>query len=444
MLRTLFFIVIITFQSIIYSVSAAQPVRLTQNAGAAEGKGIDLIVKKLNHDNVFNTPVYTLESGYDNFKKYANIQGLFFDGLPYDGRKTKVFCWLGIPETAGKTNKVPAVVLVHGGGGTIFPEWIKKWTDRGYAAISVGLEGQLPGEKVSDTEPFWPRNENSGPWRKGFFQDADEEINNQWFYHAVADVILANSLLRSLPEIDPGKIGITGISWGGIITNVVAGIDHRFAFAIPVYGCGFLQETPTYVKQIRTLSGKKTAFYLDNWEPSLYVPLHSMPVLFVNGTNDCHFTMNSFTKTWETSSAEKHLLVLHQMAHGHAPGWNPLEIYEFADYVTGSRDQYPEIQITVSENSKIHGKVKGSLTEAFCYYTTDTADWQCKNYQWMVNQVEVNREKGTIKTTVPDNALYFFVNVVSADGLTVSSPMQRIGQWRKLKSNQLFNLNRNQ
>jgi dienelactone hydrolase/membrane-bound inhibitor of C-type lysozyme len=428
MLRILVFIVITALQAIIYTVSTAQPVRLRKAIEATAAKDTNLVLKQLKQDNVFNTPVYKLVSEYDNFKKYSNIQGLKFDGLSHKGRKTKVFCWLGIPETAGKTNKVPAVVLVHGGGGTVFPEWIKKWTDRGYAAISVGLEGQLPGERVSDTEPFWPRNENSGPWRKGFFQDADEELNNQWFYHAVADVILANSLLRSLPEIDSVRIGITGISWGGIITNVVAGIDHRFAFAIPVYGCGFLQETPSFAKQMKTLSGKNTEFYLNHWEPSLYVPLHRMPVLFVNGTNDCHFTMNSFTKTWKASSAEKHLLVLHQMAHGHAPGWNPLEIYAFADYVTGRRNQYPEIQIAVSENSKIHGKVKGSLTEAFCYYTTDTADWQCNNYQWLMNQVEVNRETGTIKTTVPDNALYFFVNVVSADGLTVSSPMQRIGQ----------------
>ena len=35
-----------------------------------------------------------------------------------------------------------------------------------------------------------------------------------------------------------------GISWGGVITSTVIGIDDRFAFAIPTYGCGDLAEVP--------------------------------------------------------------------------------------------------------------------------------------------------------------------------------------------------------
>ena len=63
-------------------------------------------------------------------------------------------------------------------------------------------------------------------------------------YHAVADTVLANSLLRSLPGVDADKVGIMGISWGGVITSTVIGIDDRFAFAIPTYGCGDLSEAP--------------------------------------------------------------------------------------------------------------------------------------------------------------------------------------------------------
>ena len=37
---------------------------------------------------------------------------------------------------------VPGVVLVHGGGGTAFSEWVTEWTNRGYAAISIAVEGQ--------------------------------------------------------------------------------------------------------------------------------------------------------------------------------------------------------------------------------------------------------------------------------------------------------------
>jgi len=71
------------------------------------------------------------------------------------------------------------------------------------------------------------RNEFSGPPGWGGLDRVNEPIEDQWMYHAVAAVIRGHSLLRSQPEVDAARIGITGISWGGIITNVVAGVDAR-------------------------------------------------------------------------------------------------------------------------------------------------------------------------------------------------------------------------
>ena len=62
-----------------------------------------------------------------------------------------------------------------------------------------------------------------------------------WTYHAVAAIIRSNSILRGLSGVDPARVGITGISWGGYLTCIAAGVDPRFACAIPVYGCEFLQ-----------------------------------------------------------------------------------------------------------------------------------------------------------------------------------------------------------
>ena len=47
-------------------------------------------------------------------------------------------------------------------------------------------------------------------------------------------------MLAAHPAVDAGRIGLTGISWGGYMTCVVAGVDPRYRFAVPVYGCGFL------------------------------------------------------------------------------------------------------------------------------------------------------------------------------------------------------------
>src|SRR3954471_13565879 len=64
------------------------------------------------------------------------LEAIFYEGPLYEGRPTRVFAYIGIPQHA-PGEKVPAMVLVHGGGGTAFPEWVKLWTARGYAAIAM-------------------------------------------------------------------------------------------------------------------------------------------------------------------------------------------------------------------------------------------------------------------------------------------------------------------
>ncbi len=63
-------------------------------------------------------------------------EALFFDGLPWKGKPTRVFAWVGMPKLEpGK--KAPGIVLVHGGGGTAFEAWVRLWMSRGYAAIAM-------------------------------------------------------------------------------------------------------------------------------------------------------------------------------------------------------------------------------------------------------------------------------------------------------------------
>src|SRR5438105_1708582 len=50
---------------------------------------------------------------------------LFFDALPYRGKSTRVFAWYSAPKR--DQTKVPGIVLVHGGGGTAYREWVGKW-----------------------------------------------------------------------------------------------------------------------------------------------------------------------------------------------------------------------------------------------------------------------------------------------------------------------------
>ena len=86
------------------------------------------------------------------------------------------------------------------------------------------------------------------------FGAIDQPVTDQWTYHAVADVILAHSLVLSFPEVDPNRTALTGISWGGYLTCIVAGLDDRFKAAVPVYGCGFLDENSVWLGRFAKMS----------------------------------------------------------------------------------------------------------------------------------------------------------------------------------------------
>jgi|SaaInl6LU_22_DNA_1037377.scaffolds.fasta_scaffold07869_3 dienelactone hydrolase len=388
------------------------------------------IKQELTKKGVFNTPNFEFSNEYIAAFNQDNIKGLFFDGLPYKGKKTKVFCWYGEPKNIDKTKKTPAVVLVHGGGGTAFPQWVKEWNDRGYIAISIALEGQVPGERIKDIEGKLqhPTFQYSGPQRQGFFLDViNEKLEDQWFFHAVADVIMAKKILQSFPQVDENNIGITGISWGGILTNVITGLDNSFAFAVPVYGCGFLQETPHYSKMLARLTKEQQDFYLKNWEPSLYVTLQKQPTLFVNGTNDFHFTMNSFTKTFEASNTEKYLYVKHNMKHGHGPGWEPETIYNFANYITknGNKPQSVVFKNTHANNTLTFSSTD-NIKSAKLYYTTNFADWGDKSYSWIETDANIN--KNSISVNLPKKAVAYFLNTTNPEGIEYSTPMTFINK----------------
>ncbi|NBX30871.1 dipeptidyl aminopeptidase, partial [bacterium] len=224
----------------------------------------------------------------EGFPEEPGLRAIFLDALPWKGRPTKVFAWLGLPAKAPA--KVPGVVLVHGGGGSAFKEWVTRWNDRGFAAISISVEGQTdatdPGLE-KDTRGYrrhaWP-----GPQRDGIYGDSAERLEDQWIYHAVADTVLANSLLRSLPEVDADKVGVMGISWGGVITATVIGIDERFAFAIPMYGCGGLSTSGNqYGRALGT-----NALYREAWDPLVRMDRVHMPVLWFSWPQDAHFPLD--------------------------------------------------------------------------------------------------------------------------------------------------------
>ena len=72
----------------------------------------------------------------------SNIRALTMTGESIKDKKTKFFAYYGVPEHT--CEKLPAVILIHGGGGHAYHCWVKQWNERGYAAIAIDTTGFMP------------------------------------------------------------------------------------------------------------------------------------------------------------------------------------------------------------------------------------------------------------------------------------------------------------
>ncbi|WP_018970826.1 acetylxylan esterase [Rubritalea marina] len=360
----------------------------------------------------------------EGFEAEGALRAIYFDALDWKGKATKVFAWMGLPESASAEQKVPAMVLVHGGGGTAFKAWVKKWNERGYAAISIGVEGQtdIRPEKPKEGR-YWMPHEWAGPIRHGIYNDSKPEtpLEQQWMYHAVADTILANSLMRSLPEVDAEKVGLMGISWGGVITSTVIGIDDRFAFAIPTYGCGDISQA---LNQYGRALGKNET-YKQVWDPALRLDTVTMPTLWFSWPEDKHFPMDKFASSYGKVAGPHMVSLIPKMGHGHGPPWTKPDSYAFAESVL--KEGKPWCQQVQLENkgatfSATFQSTK-ELDSAQLISTTDTG--VSGKRKWVESPATLSGQGFTWKASaeVPEGSTAWFINVKASE-LTVSSDYQ--------------------
>ena len=279
-------------------------------------------------NQLWGTPVYERATQYD--RQDQGVQAYFLQSVDYNGAPTYVFAYVGIPATATKDNPVPGVVLVHGGGGTAFYDWVKMWNDKGYAAIAIDTEGKIPTASASlssHSNVSFESIKHHGPSNTDY-SDYAKPANEQFLYHAIAGTIVANSFLSSFEQVDSSKIGLTGISWGGVIATNAAAYDDRFAFAVPVYGAVAMTGTAGIFGTLYN-TYPRCSFLWDNVE---MLRNCRTPMLFVNWDDDPFFKVDATAKCANTAINAR-MVLIPELNHSHMHGANIQEIFTFADNV---------------------------------------------------------------------------------------------------------------
>ncbi len=349
------------------------------------------------------------------------VRALYFRGEPYHGAPTRVFAWIGMPAVPpGAT--VPAMVLVHGGGGTAFASWVRRWTARGYAAIAMDTCGALPRKAVHDGKEGkeWERNPAGGPPGWGGFGQIDEARTDQWTYHAVAAAILAHSLLRAQPQVDPARIGLTGISWGGYLTCLIASSDARFRCAVPVYGCGFTNEH-TFAPSVLGLGEERARRWMQWWDPSSYLAQAAMPFCWITGSNDFAYTFNALQKSYRLPPGPRTLAIRLRMPHGHGDaGEAPPEVFAFADSVLTGGAPLLRISGQGRRGAAVWASYAGAraLAKAELNWTADRGPWPARVWQAVPADTSA---PGMVTATLPAGCSACYLNLFDDRGCVVSS-----------------------
>ncbi len=365
----------------------------------------------------------------------APVRSLRYAGEPFGGRPTRVFAYYATPASVGVDREQsasapgkarwPGVVLVHGGGGTAFAEWVTLWAKRGYAAIAMDLAGCRP-DPAGTKKNAVVRMADGGPGqdhKDKFDTIATPDVSDDWPYHAVANVIRAHSLLRSLPGVDASRTAVTGISWGGYTTCLVASLDSRFRAAVPVYGCGHLQDNSCWLGDFARLGVEQATRWSKLYDPASYLPACRVPIFFVNGTNDFAYPLDSFMRSHaDARHADRNIRIEVDMPHGHEAGWAPAEIGAFIDAALLGKPRLPVIDAPVRDDRGVRCRVAsgGPIASAACVFTTE--DGPINKLTWQTMPAQVHSDGTLAAPQPPANARVFFFTATTPAGLRVSSP----------------------
>jgi pimeloyl-ACP methyl ester carboxylesterase len=177
----------------------------------------------------------------------------------------------------------PAVIVLHilGADFALSRYLAARLADRGIAALFVKL-------------PYYGERRPPGEPKRFLSTDVERSIGAM--RQGICDVRRAAAWLASRPEIDPGRLGITGVSLGGIVSSVAAAVDPTLNRAVFLLAGGdlarILWEMPEgakyrtlWIESGKTLADLKTL--TDPFDPLTYAHLlKNKQILMISGNVD--------------------------------------------------------------------------------------------------------------------------------------------------------------
>ena len=368
----------------------------------------------------------------DQYREHRVVtRKVWYENEPLKGRPTRVMAFVSLPEGQGP---FPGMVLIHGGGGTAFSDWTELWAARGYAAISMDHYGSEPdGEEATSDRRQRHRLPDGGP--NGSIENP-QHLRRQdcWAYHAAAAVVRAHSLLRSLPQVDAERTGVTGMSWGGYLTSLVIGIDPRFKVAIPFYGCGDLINSFMDTSLI-AMGAANAAEWRLTLDPISFIHHFRGHLLLANNTDDFAFQLEAHRATWQQARQTRdgadvwlEVGMPHSMPNARRP-----QILRYVDFALNGGQPLPCLTPLTRSGLTFHTSLKygAQAVRARLWLTTDpggfdltksgVSKWTKRRWRHIPASLNGSSITATLPADVTERPVRVFIDATDAAGYTCST-----------------------
>jgi len=138
-----------------------------------------------------------------------------------------------ILKPSSAKGKIPAVIMLHGTGGS--KEQMRPWLEEfaGHGWMAVAIDARYHGDRANGKKGSDAYNEAiTKAWRT----PKEQPQEHPFYYDTVWDLWRLVDYLNTRPDVDVKNIAMVGISMGGIQTWLAASVDDRVKVIIPLIG----------------------------------------------------------------------------------------------------------------------------------------------------------------------------------------------------------------
>jgi hypothetical protein len=163
------------------------------------------------------------------------------------------------------------------------------------------------------------------------------------------------------------------------------------------------------------------------WDPLHYLPAATLPMLWLDGTNDFAFTLRAVQSSYRAAAHSPHTLSTHvRLVHGQKPGAAPEEIRAFADSIVKGGAPLAKItgQGVEGGTAWVEHQSEIPIVSATLNFTRDEGKWQERKWESLPATIDDARRRAS--ASLPEDATAWFISLTDKRNLVVSSEHQTL------------------